>query len=187
MYLIVGLGNPEEDYAGTRHNMGFDVINEVAKQCEITVERRNFKAIYGSGVIGQEKVMLMKPQTFMNLSGESVIECKNYYKMDNSQIIVISDDIDLEPGTIRIKKKGGPGTHNGLKSVVHCLNADDFIRVRVGVGQPAQDIDLVEHVIGFVPDEEKAKLQEGVLKAKEAIIEIMENGVDRAMNKYNSK
>ena len=186
MYLIVGLGNPESDYAGTRHNMGFDVINEIAKQNEIEVLRKNFKALYGTGIIENEKVMLLKPQTFMNLSGESVIECKEFYKLDNSQIILISDDIDLEPGSIRIRRNGGPGTHNGLKSIVHFIGAEDLIKVRVGVGKPKEDEDLVEYVIGFVDEEERKKLDEGILKARDAITEILKNGVESAMNKYNA-
>ena len=185
MYLIVGQGNPESDYSGTRHNMGFDVINKLAKECEIEVSRTNFKALYGKGVIAEEKVILLKPQTFMNLSGESVLECKNFYKLENEKIIVISDDIDLLPGQIRIRKKGGPGTHNGLKSVVHCLNSEDFIRVRVGIGMPEEGIDLVEHVIGFIPEEERKLLEEGINKAKDAVIEIVKQGVDKAMNMYN--
>ena len=187
MYLIVGLGNPEEDYARTRHNMGFDVVNSLAKEYNIEIARTNFKALYGSGVIEEQKILLLKPQTFMNASGESIIECKQFYKLENSQIIVISDDIDLEPGSIRIRKKGGPGSHNGLKSVVHCLNADDFIRIRVGIGLPKEGIDLVEHVIGYVSDESYQALQTGVEKAKQALIEILKNGVDSAMNKYNAK
>mgnify|MGYP004509271821 FL=1 len=187
MYLIVGLGNPEEDYARTRHNMGFDVVNSLAKEYEIEISRTNFKALYGSGIIEDQKVIILKPQTYMNSSGESIIECKKFYKLENSQIIVISDDIDLEPGNIRIRKKGCPGTHNGLKSVVHCLNTDDFVRVRVGVGQPAEGIELVEHVIGYVPDKEYKILQTGIEKAKEALIEIIKNGPERAMNKYNAK
>ena len=185
MYLIVGQGNPESDYSGTRHNMGFDVINKLAKECEIEVSRTNFKALYGKGVIAEEKVILLKPQTFMNLSGESVLECKNFYKLENEKIIVISDDIDLLPGQIRIRKQGGPGTHNGLKSVVHCLNAENFIRVRVGIGMPDDGTDLVEHVIGFIPEEERKFLEEGIDKAKDAVMEIVKKGLDKAINMYN--
>lgn len=186
MYIIVGLGNPEGDYAGTRHNMGFDVINEISKECKIEVEKKKFKALCGSGIIEGEKVILVKPQTFMNLSGESIIELKNFYKIENSQLIIISDDIDLQPGTIRIRRKGGPGTHNGLKSIVQHLNADDFIRVRVGVGSPKAGEDLVEYVIGYISKEEKEELQKGVVKAKDAVLEIIKNGVDKSMNKFNN-
>ncbi len=185
MFLIVGLGNPEKDYSRTRHNMGFDVINKIAKDYDIEISRNHFKGMYGSGIIGHSKVILLKPQTFMNLSGESVIEFKNFYKIENNKIIIISDDIDLEPGKIRIRKKGGPGTHNGMKSVIHYLNSDDFIRVRVGIGVPKEDESLVEYVIGYIPDEEYKVLQHGIETAKNAIIDIIENDVDYAMNKYN--
>lgn len=185
MYLIVGLGNPEGDYSGTRHNMGFDVINKLSSKKEIKIDKSKFKGLYGKGEIEGEKVILLKPQTYMNLSGDSVIECKNFYKLDNSQIIVISDDIDLVPGEIRIRKKGGAGTHNGLKSIVQCLNSEDFIRVRVGIGKPEKGQDLIEHVIGFVPEEERKKLDEGIEKAEEAVITILKQGVDKAMNQFN--
>ena len=185
MFLIVGLGNPEKDYSRTRHNMGFDVINKIADEFDIEISRSRFKGIYGSGMIGGNKVILLKPQTFMNLSGESIIEFKNFYKIENNKIIIISDDIDLEPGKIRIRKKGGPGTHNGMKSVIHYLNSDDFIRVRVGIGVPKDDESLVEYVIGYIPDEEYEVLQDGIDIAKNAVVDIIKNNVDYAMNKYN--
>ena len=185
MFLIVGLGNPEKDYSRTRHNMGFDVINKIADEFDIEISRSRFKGIYGSGMIGGNKVILLKPQTFMNLSGESIIEFKNFYKIENNKIIIISDDIDLEPGKIRIRKKGGPGSHNGMKSVIHYLNSDDFIRVRVGIGVPKDDESLVEYVIGYIPDEEYEVLQEGIDIAKNAVVDIIKNNVDYAMNKYN--
>ena len=166
MYLIVGLGNPESEYDKTRHNMGFHVINALAKEHEIELSRSKFNGIYGTGVIEGEKVILLKPQTYMNSSGESVIEYKNFYKLENQNILVIYDDIDLEPGMVRIRKKGGPGTHNGMKSVVHFLNSDEFPRVRVGIGMPKQDEDLIEHVIGAVPESEWEKLDEGTRKSK---------------------
>ena len=187
MFLIVGLGNPESDYARTRHNIGFDVVNALAKQSSIEFTRNKFNGIYGKGIIENNNVILVKPQTYMNLSGECIIEYKNFYKLNNSQIIVISDDIDLSPGSIRIRKQGGPGTHNGLKSVVQNLNATDFIRVRVGIGMPQKGIDLTEHVIGYIDDIEYDKLQKGVEKGKNAIIEILKNGIDSSMNKYNVK
>lgn len=185
MFLIVGLGNPEKDYSRTRHNMGFDVINKIASEYNIEITRNHFKGLYGSGIIEEKKIILLKPQTFMNLSGESVIEFKNFYKIENDKIIIISDDIDLEPGKIRIRKKGGPGTHNGMKSVVHYLNSDNFIRIRVGIGIPQDDESLVEYVIGHIPDEDYKILQKGIETAKNAVIDIIENGVDYAMNKYN--
>ncbi len=185
MYLIIGLGNPEKDYSNTRHNMGFNTINKIAKQYEIEVIKTKFKGLYGSGIIEGEKVILLKPQTFMNLSGESVKEIIQFYKVDEEQIIVIYDDIDIEPGTIKIRKAGGPGTHNGMKSVVHELNTQNFKRVRVGIGSPIEKADLIEYVIGAIPEEEKEKLEKGTELAKEAVIEIIKNGIDIAMNKFN--
>ena len=185
MYLIVGLGNPESDYSRTRHNMGFDVVNKIAEKFDIKVNKTKFKALYGTGSINNEKVVLVKPQTFMNLSGEAVQEFVNFYKMENKDIIVIYDDIDTNPGKIRIRKNGGPGTHNGMKSVVGCLETSDFTRVRVGIGMPEHKGDLINYVIGHVPEEDYEYLKKGIDLASEAVEEILKNGVDIAMNKYN--
>lgn len=185
MYLIVGLGNPEEDYSRTRHNMGFDVVNKISEKFDIKVNRSKFKALYGTGEIYNEKVILVKPQTFMNLSGDAVQEFVNFYKIDNKDLLVIYDDIDTIPGKIRIRKSGGPGTHNGMKSVVNSLNTNDFTRVRVGIGMPQFKSDLINYVIGYVPDEEYEILQSGVNLAVEAVEEIIKNGPDIAMNKFN--
>ena len=185
MYLIVGLGNPESDYSNTRHNMGFNTINKLAKQYEIEISRSKFKGLYGTGMIEGEKVILLKPQTFMNLSGESIKEIVEFFKIEMEQIIIIYDDIDIEPGTIKIRKAGGPGTHNGMKSVVHELNTQNFKRVRVGIGMPEETEDLVEYVIGAIPEEEKEKLDKGTDLAKDAVIEIIKSGIDIAMNKFN--
>ena len=133
MYLIVGLGNPEEEYANTRHNMGFDVVNEIAKRNEIEINRNKFNSLYGQGVINNEKVILVKPQTYMNLSGTAVRSFKDFYKIEGNKIIIIHDDIDVEEGKIKIRKLGGAGTHNGMKSVVQELGNKDFYRIRVGV------------------------------------------------------
>lgn len=185
MYLIVGLGNPESDYSKTRHNMGFDVINKVAEKFDIQVNKTKFKALYGAGVINDEKVVLIKPQTYMNLSGEAVQEFVNFYKIEDNNLIVIFDDIDTTPGKIRIRKSGGPGTHNGMKSVVSCLSREDFPRIRVGIGMPEHKTDLINYVIGHVSDEDYKVLQEGVNIAADAVEEILKSGVDIAMNKYN--
>lgn len=187
MYLIVGLGNPDKEYENTRHNMGFNVINEIAKDCDIKISQSKFKGLYEIVHINGEKVILLKPQTYMNSSGESVIEFKNFYKIPDENIIVVYDDIDLEPGTIRIRKKGGPGTHNGMKSVVNCLQSDNFIRVRVGTGAPQDKNDLIKYVIGQIDKEDKALLQKGVIAAKSAVFEILNNGIDIAMNKFNGR
>lgn len=186
MYLIVGLGNPEEDYSNTRHNMGFDAINKISKQCNIEMNKKKFNGIYGSGVIEGEKVVLLKPQTFMNLSGDCIIQFMNFYKLDLKDIIIIHDDIDLEPGTVKIRKKGGPGTHNGMKSVVQNLNSTEFSRVRVGIGMPEHKNDLINHVLGHIPEEEKQILDKSTTIAKDAVLEILKNGIDNAMNKINA-
>ena len=185
MYIIVGLGNPEKDYGNTRHNMGFDTINKIAKQYEIEVTKSKFRGFYGTGTIEGEKVILLKPQTFMNLSGESIKEILQFYKIEREQLIVIYDDIDIEPGIIKIRKAGGPGTHNGMKSVVKELNTQNFKRVRVGIGMPKEKENLIEYVIGEIPEEDKEKLEKGTDLAKEAVIEIIKSGIDIAMNKFN--
>lgn len=185
MYLIVGLGNPEEEYANTRHNMGFNTINEIAKNNNIEITKRRFKGLYESAIIHGEKTILLKPQTYMNLSGESVREVAEFYNIEPEQIIVIYDDIDIEKGNIKIRKKGGAGSHNGMKSVVEELKTTDFGRIRVGIGQPQYKSDMINYVIGSVPKEEQEILQIGVKKAAEAVEEIIKNGIDIAMNKFN--
>ena len=185
MYLIVGLGNPEEEYANTRHNMGFWTINELAKKYKIDVNRSNFKGIYGTGDIENEKVMLLKPQTYMNLSGDSINEVKKFYKLENKNIIVIFDDIELEPGSIRIRRSGGPGTHNGMRSVVDSLMTYNFTRIRVGIGKPEEGTELIDYVIRKIAKKDEAKLKEGAIKAAEAVIEILKNGIESSMNKFN--
>ena len=185
MYLIVGLGNPEADYANTRHNMGFNVINKLAEKYNIEVKKNKFKALYGTGEIEGQRVILVKPQTFMNLSGEAVIEFVNFYKVPEENILVIYDDVDTEPGKIRIRKFGSAGTHNGMKSIVQLLNTNKFPRIRIGIGKPHGYKDMVAHVIGGIEEEDKELLEQGVTIAEKAIIEIMKNNLDLAMNKYN--
>lgn len=185
MYLIVGLGNPEEKYSNTRHNMGFDVVNELSKECDIKVSKSKFDAFYGMGEINGKKVILVKPQTYMNLSGESIIKFKRFYKLSNKNIIVVYDDMDLNIGDIRLKAKGGPGTHNGMKSVIDNLNTEEFIRIRVGIGVPKNKSDIINYVLEQIPKREREILDQSIIKAKDSIIEILENGIDRAMNKFN--
>lgn len=185
MYLIIGLGNPEEDYSNTRHNMGFDTINKLAKQYEIQINKKKFKGLYGTGTIENEKVILLKPQTYMNLSGESIIEAINFYKIEEEKLIIIYDDIDTKAGTIKIKKTGGPGTHNGMKSVVEHIKTRNFARVKVGVGMPENKEDLISYVIGTIPEEEREVLDKATTLAKDAVVEIIKNSVDIAMNKFN--
>lgn len=185
MYLIVGLGNPEEEYNNTRHNMGFDTINKIAKQYNIEVNKNKFKGLCGSGIIENEKVILLKPQTYMNISGESIKETMDFYKIQKENLIIIYDDIDLEAGIIKIRKKGGSGTHNGMKSVISTIKTQEFARVRVGIGKPERKDQLIEYVIGKIPKEDQKILDEATTKSKEALIEIIKNGVDIAMNKFN--
>lgn len=185
MYLIVGLGNPEKEYAHTRHNMGFDTINEIAKNNNINITKTKFKGLYETGIIQGEKIILLKPQTFMNLSGESVKEVVDFYNIKPEKIIVIYDDIDTEKGNIRIRKKGGPGSHKGMISIINEINTENFIRIRVGIGQPEFKNDMINYVIGKIPEEEEKVLIHGVKKAAQAVEEIIKNGTDIAMNKFN--
>lgn len=185
MYLIIGLGNPEEEYARTRHNMGFDVVNKIANKHKIDMNRTKFNAIYGVGTINGQKVILVKPQTYMNLSGKSVREFVNFYKLSNENIIVIYDDMDIEKGIIKIRKKGGPGNHNGMKSLVQELGTEEFMRVRLGIGTPLYKDDKINYVIGQVSKEEYEILEKGIEQASIAIEEILKNGIDTAMNIYN--
>ena len=185
MYLIAGLGNPEEDYSNTRHNMGFDAINKISKQYEIEITRKKFKSLYGIGNIEGEKVILLKPQTYMNLSGESIKEAKKFYQIDKKEIIIIYDDKDIEPGNIKLRKTGGAGTHNGMKSVIQELDTNQFARVRIGIGIPKNHKSMMEYVLEAIPEEEKTLLDKGTTLAKEAVIEIIKNGIDKAMNQFN--
>ena len=185
MYLIVGLGNPEKEYGNTRHNMGFDTINEIAKNNNIDINKNKFKGLYETLNLQNQKAILLKPQTYMNLSGESVREIVDFYNIEPQNIIVIYDDIDIEKGHIKIRKKGGAGSHNGMKSVVQELGTTNFARIRVGIGQPEFKSDMINYVIGKVPKEEQEILHQGVKKAAEAVEEIFKNGIDIAMNKFN--
>ena len=185
MYLIVGLGNPEPEYSYTRHNMGFDVINVLAQKNNINVEKKGFKSIYGCGVINNEKVILVKPQTYMNLSGEAIKELVNYYKIDFQKLIIVYDDIDLEAGTVKIRKKGGPGSHNGMKSVVYNLNTDEFPHIRIGTGKPENKNDLINYVISKLSKDEYNTLSNAINTGAKAVEEILDKGIDIAMNIIN--
>lgn len=185
MYLIVGLGNPEEEYSNTRHNMGFDSINILAEQNEISLTKKKFNAIYGSGFVNGEKVILIKPQTYMNLSGQAVKQFMDFYKLKNDDIIIVYDDMDIEPSIIKIRKKGGSGGHNGMKSIIEHLGIEEFTRIRIGIGRPDNQADKINYVIGAVTNEEQAILEKGVKQSVLAIEEIVKNGVDTAMNKFN--
>lgn len=185
MYLIVGLGNPEEEYSKTRHNMGFNTVNKIAEKYNIQFDKKEFEGIYGIGNIYGEKVILLKPQTFMNLSGKCISKIMNFYKIDIENILVIYDDMDIDVGMIKLRKKGGPGSHNGMKSVVEELNTTDFARIRVGIGKPIIKELMMSYVIGKVSQEELDKLDEPTTVAAEAAVEFIKNGIDYAMNRFN--
>lgn len=185
MYLIVGLGNPEPEYSKTRHNMGFDVINKLAKKYNINLNKSNFNAIYQNAIIEGEKVILVKPQTYMNSSGESVKQFVNFYKIPIENVLVIYDDMDTEIEKIRIRSKGGPGSHNGMKSLIYELNSEEFPRIRVGIGRPKNEFDRIDYVIGHINEEEYKRLEIGQNKAVDAISYFIKNGIDNTMNKYN--
>lgn len=185
MYLIIGLGNPEEDYKNTRHNMGFDTINKIAKKLEIKIDKKKFNGLYNIETINNEKVVFIKPQTYMNLSGDCITQFVNFYKVPTQNIIVIYDDLDIEEGKIKIRKAGGPGTHNGMKSVCERLNSEKFPRIRVGIGKSNIKQDLINYVIGYMDNETKEILDKATDKASEAVFEIISNGIDMAMNKFN--
>lgn len=188
MYIIVGLGNPTSQYEGTRHNVGFDVIDVIADKYNISMDIRKHKAFCGKGIIAGRKVILVKPQTYMNLSGESVRSLVDYYKVDEEQeLIVIYDDISLDVGQLRIRKKGSAGGHNGIKNIIAHLGHSVFPRIKVGVGEKPKQYDLADYVLGHFSKEERAIVEEGYCKAVSAI-ELMVNGeIETAMNDYNKK
>ncbi|MCM1090119.1 MAG: aminoacyl-tRNA hydrolase [Butyrivibrio sp.] len=188
MYIIVGLGNPREEFQNTRHNIGFDVIDRLAEEEGISVLDKKHKALIGKGYVGGQKCILAKPQTFMNNSGESVRELIDYYKVDETQeLIVISDDICLDVGQIRLRKKGSAGGHNGLKNIISHLGHGDFMRVKMGVGEKPKGWDLVDYVLGHFSAEERKVMDEAVVRAVGAIRMMVAGEVDAAMNQYNTK
>lgn len=183
MFLIVGLGNPGIQYENTRHNIGFKVIDNIAKEYNIEINRQKFKGVYGEGFINGEKVILLKPTTYMNLSGESIREVVDFYKLTCEDIVVIYDDISLDVGRLRIREKGSAGGHNGIKSIIAHLGTDVFPRIKVGVGQP--NVDLVNYVLGKFTDEEMEVLSESIDASTKAVSEIIKYDVNTAMNKFN--
>lgn len=185
MYLIVGLGNPEPDYSNTRHNMGFCAINKLSETYHIEVNKKKFDSLYGVGEIEENKVILLKPQTFMNDSGKAIIQAMNFYKIEPEKVIVIYDDIDLPVASVKIRKKGGPGNHNGMKSVEACLGTTSFPRIRIGTGKPEFKELLVQYVIGPMTDEQRSALTPAIDKAAKSAVDIIKVGIDRAMNLNN--
>lgn len=185
MYVIVGLGNPGNQYSATRHNVGFVTMDFMAERLSIKINKNKHKALIGECEISGEKVLLVKPQTFMNLSGESVLDIFEWYKLKPSQLIVIYDDIDLPVGKIRIRPAGSGGSHNGMKSIIHLLKNQDFTRIRIGVGKQPDYMDLADYVLSKFKPEEVEPMEDSVRRAAFAVEEIIKNGLQNTMNKYN--
>lgn len=188
MYIIVGLGNPKKEYENTRHNVGFAVIDKIAEKYGVIMGEKKHKAIVGRGYIDGQKVILAKPQTYMNLSGESVRLLLDFYKSDEkSELIVIYDDVSLPPGQLRIRKKGSAGGHNGMKNIILHLGHDTFVRLRIGVGEKPAGWDLADYVLGRFGKDEEPLMQQAFEDAAEAACAIMRDGADAAMNVFNGR
>ena len=188
MFIIAGLGNPTSQYEGTRHNIGFDVMDALAEKYNISISEKKHKALCGKGVIEGEKVLLVKPQTYMNLSGESIAEILNYYKLDAEEdFLVVFDDISLAPGNIRIRKKGSAGGHNGIKNIIAMTGTQNFKRIKVGVGEKPKGWDLADYVLGRFSDEDRQKVNDAIEDAIGAVSMILRGETDQAMNCYNAK
>ncbi len=186
MYIIAGLGNPTSKYERTRHNIGFEAIDIIGKKYGIKTDTAKHKALCGTGIIGGEKVLLLKPQTYMNLSGEAVAEALNYYKLDaDNELIVIFDDISLPTGKLRIRRKGSAGGHNGVKSIIAMTGTDGFKRIKIGVGEKPEGIDLVSHVMGYFKKDDRRLVDDAMERAAAAVELIVNDQFDRAMNMYN--
>ncbi len=187
MYIIAGLGNPGDNYKYTRHNMGFLAIDNLAEKLNIKVNKIKFKSLIGEGNYKGEKVILVKPQTYMNNSGEAVRDIVKFYKIDLSNLIVIVDDIDIEFAALKVKRSGSAGTHNGLKSIIYQLIDDNFPRIKVGIGQKKEGQDLANFVLSGFTKSEGSQIEQTIDKAADCAIEIMDRGVESAMNKFNGK
>ena len=188
MFIIAGLGNPTLQYEGTRHNVGFDVIDMLADRYNISVDGRKGRALVGKGIIEGQKVLLVKPQTYMNLSGESLRELVNYYKIDEEhELLVIYDDISLDVGQLRIRKKGSAGGHNGIKNIIANLGTDVFPRIKIGVGEKPKKYDLADYVLGHFSQIESRVMDDAAKEAAQAAQAMILDGIEAAMNRYNSK
>ncbi|MEO2262692.1 aminoacyl-tRNA hydrolase [Dorea sp. YH-dor228] len=188
MYIIAGLGNPTLQYEGTRHNVGFDVIDTLAEKYNISVDARKSRAFIGKGMIEGQKVILVKPQTYMNLSGESIRGLVDYYKIDvEHELLVIYDDISLDVGQLRIRKKGSAGGHNGIKNIIANLGTQNFPRIKVGVGEKPKKYDLADYVLSHFSKAERELMEEGYQKAVKAVEMLLDGEMEAAMNEYNRK
>lgn len=188
MWIVAGLGNPTKEYDKTRHNVGFDTIDQLAARYGIAVLDKKHKGLSGKGIIAGEKVVLLKPQTFMNVSGESIRAALDFYKADAAtRLIVIYDDISLPPGQLRVRKKGSAGGHNGIKNIIAHLGHDQFIRIKIGVGKKPEGYDLAAYVLGRFSPQEREVMEEAFVKAADAVEVILSQGPDAAMNLYNKR
>lgn len=185
LFIIAGLGNPGTRYENTRHNVGFDAIDALAGKYGIKVSKLKHKALIGDGTIENEKVILVKPQTFMNLSGESIRDIVDWYKVPLKNTILIYDDIDLAPGKIRVRPKGSAGTHNGMRSILYHIQSEDFPRVRIGIGKAPEGWQLADYVLSKFNEEDRKLVTEGIVNAAEAAATIIKSGIGTAMNKFN--
>lgn len=187
MHIVVGLGNPGNEYKWTRHNVGFEVISKLAYDYNIDMNKSKFKAILGDGRINGKKVLLVQPLTYMNLSGDSVSQIMNFYKEDIENLIVVCDDINLPVGNIRIRKKGSDGGQRGLRNIIYLLDSENFPRVRVGVGNKPEGWDLKNFVLSKFTDEEEVDIIKGITDAGDAVVDMINGNMLDAMNKYNKK
>ncbi len=187
MKYIFGLGNPGREYAGTRHNIGFDAITKLSDVYGIPLTEKKHKALCGKGIIGGQRVMLFQPQTYMNLSGESVRTVMDFYKAEVSDILIIYDDICLAPGQLRVRTKGSAGGHNGIKSIISHLGTEEFARIRIGVGEKPEGWDLADYVLGHFPAEEEPQMREALTDAAKACELIVQDELSAAMNLFNKK
>ncbi len=185
MFIVAGLGNPGREYARTRHNIGYMTLDVLSDRFDIDIRRHNFKAVFGEGYMGDQKVVLAKPETYMNNSGFSVMELMNFYKCEHSELIVVYDDVDLKLGTIRIRAGGSSGTHNGMKSIIYSLGYDDFPRVRVGIGRAGERENLVGLVLGAPGKEEAEELKDAIGKAADAVELIVSGRLNKAQELFN--
>ena len=187
MKIIVGLGNPGDAYQWSRHNIGFQVVDRLAEENHISISHKRFKAHYGKGLIHSQDVLLVKPLTFMNLSGFAVQRVADFYKMGLADLVVVHDDLDLPFGTLRIKRRGGDGGHQGVRSIIESIGGNNFLRLKVGIGRPPKGMDPTEYVLRPFDEIEKGRLSEVLLRAAECLVVLISEGIERAMNRFQRK
>lgn len=185
MILIAGLGNPGKEYENTRHNVGFLTINKIAEDVGVKITKKGFQSLYNLGQFEESKILLLKPQTYMNNCGNALREAREFYKIDTDKIIVIHDEMDLPLGRIKLKKDGGSAGHNGIKSIIANIGSDNFARVRVGVGKPYDKNNVIKHVLSGFSKEERQQLPEVIESARDSVFAIIINGIEKAMNEFN--